>query len=209
SFEFSAGGQRLVVNCGASPVIQEKWDGALRATAAHSTVTLADTTMANVLSPGLARDLIGPRMSGGPTKVETFRQETLQGWSVDASHDGYLTGFGIVHERRITLGPRGEQLTGSDRLVPKARSRRGDVPFAVRFHIHPDVRMSPSQGGDILLKLPNGDGWRFRAGGGSVALEESVYLGGDAIRRTEQLVISGAVRNEPVEIAWLFEHIGA
>ncbi len=209
SFEFSAGAQRLVVNCGATPTNQAKWDGALRATAAHSTVTLADTTMANVLSPGMARDLIGARMSGGPTKVETFRQETANGWSVDANHDGYLSNFGIMHERRITLGPRGESLTGLDRLVPKTRNRRGDIPFTARFHIHPDVRMSPSQGGDILLKLPNGDGWRFRAGGGSVALEESIYLGGDTIRRTEQLVISGAVRDDPVEIAWLFEHIGA
>jgi len=209
SFEFSAGAQRLVVNCGATPTNQAKWDGALRATAAHSTVTLADTTMANVLSPGMARDLIGARMSGGPTKVETFRQETANGWSVDANHDGYLSNFGIMHERRITLGPRGESLAGLDRLVPKTRNRRGDIPFTARFHIHPDVRMSPSQGGDILLKLPNGDGWRFRAGGGSVALEESIYLGGDTIRRTEQLVISGAVRDDPVEIAWLFEHIGA
>jgi uncharacterized heparinase superfamily protein len=209
SFEFSAGTQRLVVNCGASPANQAKWDGALRATAAHSTVTLADTTMATVLSPGMARDLIGARMSGGPTKVETFRQETPHGWSVDASHDGYLSAFGIMHERRIALGSRGDSLTGSDRLVPRTRSRHRDVPFAARFHIHPDVRMSPSQGGDILLKLPNGEGWRFRAGGGSVALEESVYLGGETIRRTEQLVISGVVRDEPVEIAWLFEHIGA
>ncbi len=209
SFEFGAGTQRLVVNCGTAPPNSAKWDGALRVTAAHSTITLADTSMAAVLPPGLVRDLVGPRMSGGPTKVETFRQETAQGWSVEASHDGYLHDFGIVHERSLTLAPQGLRLTGGDRLVPKVRSRRGEVPFAARFHIHPDVRVSTAQGGDILLKLPNGEGWRFRSGGGVVAVEESVYLGGETVRRSEQLVITGAVRDEPAEIAWVFEQIGA
>ena len=35
------------------------------------------------------------------------------------------------------------------------------------------------EGGGILLKLPSGEGWRFRAGGGAAGLEESVYLGGE------------------------------
>ena len=38
--------------------------------------------------------------------------------------------------------------------------------------------------------------------------QESIYLGTDAVRRTEQLVISSAVRDSPAEIAWAFEHIG-
>jgi len=83
----------------------------------------------------------------------------------------------------------------------------GGVSFAIRFHIHPDVRMSASQGGDILLKLPNGEGWRFRAQT-SIATEESVYLGTETLRRTEQLVLSGAVKDTPVEIGWMFEQIG-
>jgi uncharacterized heparinase superfamily protein len=207
SFEFSAGAQRLVVNCGSAG--SEQWNGVLRATAAHSTIALADTSMAAVLSPGLARNLIGARMFDGPTKVETFRQETANGWSVDAKHDGYVDSFGIVHERRIWLAPRGESLTGSDRLVPSGRGKRGETPFAVRFHIHPDVRVSPSQGGDILLKLPGGEGWRFRAGGGVSTVEESIYLGGETTRRAEQLVVAGGVGDEPVEIAWAFEQIGA
>ena len=133
---------------------------------------------------------------------------TANGWSVDANHDGYADSFGIVHERRIRLAPRGESLTGSDRLVPSGRGKRGETPFAVRFHIHPDVRVSPSQGGDILLKLPGGEGWRFRVGGGVPTVEESIYVGGETNRRAEQLVVAGSVRDEPVEIAWTFEQIG-
>ena len=203
AFEFSSGQHRLIVNCGT--MRQDRWDTALRATAAHSTITLADTSMAAVLSAGFARDMIGARLLGGPTHIDTQRRETANGWCVEASHDGYLHDFGIVHERRLTLSPRGDMLTGVDTLIPKGKAR-GQVPYAARFHIHPDVRVSPSQGGGVLLKLPGGEGWRFRTSG-TVTIEESIYLGGDTARRADQLVISGNVGNEPVEIGWVFEQM--
>ena len=81
------------------------------------------------------------------------------------------------------------------------------MPYAVRFHIHPDVRMSRAQSGDVILKLPNGEGWRFRTGA-PLTVEESIYLGGDTARRSEQLVLAGSVKDAPVEIAWIFEQIG-
>jgi len=195
SFEFSSGNQRVVVNCGAAPD-EAKWGASLRATAAHSTVTLADRSMATVMSGGMA-DLLGPRLLGGPQTIETNRQETASGWTVSAAHDGYLAPFGIAHERRLTLSPNGTMLSGEDRLVRRAPRRgRESTAFAVRFHIHPDVRVSPSQGGGAILKLASGEGWRFQASGGELAIEESIYLGGDVARRTDQLVIAGVMRNE-------------
>jgi len=208
ALELSSGHHRIVVNCGAAGSTHPRWESALRATAAHSTVSLSDVSMAAILSPGIGRDLLGPVLLGGPADIETHRVETPQGWSVEASHDGYLNQFGLRHERQVTVSQQGLAVTGSDRLLPKSSRARPPIPFAIRFHIHPDVRVSPSQGGGILLKLPNGEGWRFRTGA-QLAVEESVYLGGDAVRRTEQLVISGEVRDQPVEAAWIFEQIGA
>lgn len=208
SFEFSAGVQRIVVNCGTERASPVAWDGALRATAAHSTVTLADTSMAKVLGSGMARDLLGPLLFEGPAQVDSSRQELPQGCRVSASHDGYMRSFGIGHERSVCLSPRGNVLTGVDRLSPVSSERRpaSAVPYAVRFHIHPDVRVSPSQGSGFILKLANGDGWRFRSSE-NVTIEESVYLGQGVLRRTEQFVIAGAVKNVPVEIGWEFEQI--
>src|SRR5262249_35643416 len=152
---------------------------------------------AQVLPAGLARDLLGARLTGGPSHDASQRAETAQGWTVEAAHDAWIASFGVGHERRITLSPDGLALTGADRLVPvPERAGTGRLPFAVRFHIHPDVRVSPLEGGAILLKLPNGDGWRFRAGA-EVAVEESVYLGGGAVRRGEQLVLTGEVGGNP------------
>jgi uncharacterized heparinase superfamily protein len=208
AFELSAGTHRIVVNCGAAhDVRRSTWDTALRATAAHSTLTLADTSTGVMLRAGLARDFLGPRLLGGVSEVDTRRVETPQGWMVEASHDGYIEPFGVRHERQVTLTPQGTALIGSDRLLPKAKTRGVGLDFAIRFHIHPEVRVSLSQGGDVLLKLPNREGWRFRANAPAV-VEESVYLGGDTLRRSEQLVLSGTVADTPVDVAWIFEQIG-
>ena len=205
-FEFSTGNQRVVVNCGASND-ERRWGGILRATAAHSTITLADRSMARILTGSLAA-LLGPRLLGGPQSIETDRVESASGWTVNAAHDGYLDLFGVIHERRVTMSPNGKLISGLDRLVRKRRSAE-PTPFAARFHIHPDIRVSTSQGGGALLKLASGEGWRFQSSGGELTIDKSVYLANETMRRTEQLVIGGVIRNEPVEVGWVFERIGA
>ena len=209
AFELSSGNDRIVVNCGAGGLTHQTWNWALRATAAHSTLILADTSSAQILPAGLPRELLGPRLTGGPREPLSRRVETAQGWTVEAMHDAYVPAFGVRHERQITMSPQGLMVTGRDRLVPVEGAAMGPRSFAVRFHVHPDVRVSRLDGGGILLKLPGGEGWRFRAGGGVLDVEESVYLGGHVVRRAEQLVISGTMKDSPAEIAWVFEHIVA
>jgi len=206
SFEFSTGNQRLVVNCGISHD-QPHWNTALRATAAHSTITLADRSMATVMSGRLA-NLLGPRLMGGPQRIQNNRQETGQGWAVEASHDGYLREFGVLHQRRLVLSPNGRLISGDDHLTRIGAPRgRQAIPFAARFHIHPDVRVSANQGGGALLKLASGEGWRFQCAGAQVSIEESVYLSNETMRRCHQLVVSGAMRHEPVTLQWVLERI--
>ncbi len=205
AFEMSSAAQRIVVNCGAAPG-QKAWRDVLRATAAHSTVTLADLSTAFLIQSELARRLIGPRLLDGPQKIDTNRMQTPQGWSITGSHDAYVPQFGFAIERMLSLSPQGMVLTGRDRLTPVAKGRRGSLPFAIRFHIHPDVRVSHSQGGGILFKLANGEGWRFRASS-QVSVEESVYLGTGQVRKAEQLVLTGTVRDVEVQVDWLFEQI--
>lgn len=209
ALELSSGAHRLVVNCGTGGLAHQAWNSALRATAAHSTLTLADTSSAAILPAGMVRDLLGPRLTGGPREAVSRRVETAQGWSVEAMHDGWLDGFGVRHERKITMSPQGLSVTGSDHLVPAGAAFRPGLAFAARFHIHPDVRVSRLEGGGVLLKLPGGEGWRFRAGGGALEIEESIYLGAGMVRRAEQLVISGTMKDGPAEIAWVFEQVGS
>ena len=202
SFELSAEDERIIVNCGASLLKGVEWEQAMRATAAHSTVTIADTSSAHIVNGRWALRLLGARLIEGPTRVEAKRNETEDGILIDASHDGYAKPFGLVHERRLFLAHDGTDVRGEDRLVPRdagIAARR----FAVRFHLHPTVKVTRSADGTgALLTLPSGATWRFRA---DAALEvaDGVYLGtGDAIRKSHQLVISGVSGAEATTIKW-------
>ncbi len=216
SFEMSVSRHRLIVNCGSTALRGSDWQTASRATAAHSTLTLADKSSATILKRPWAKALLGPRLAEGPITVTCQRDENEQGIWLGSRHDGYCRRFGLYHERRLYLDREGGDLRGEDSLVPVRRHKAGRrtagsvVPFTIRFHLHPDVRASQSrEPSRILLLLPNGDGWQFRTNGRSVSLEESVYLGrGGTARRTRQIVISGtATRGETSTIKWAIHRL--
>jgi len=195
AFEFSCGIHRLIVNCGAAHARGDAWRRVARASAAHSTLTLADQSPARLLERQTLIDLVGPRYEAGPHNVKSSTGEGAQGAWLWMSHDGYLDQFGLIHERRLFLDAAGRDLRGEDRLAadPRAKAPDDATPFAIRFHLHPDVRASLARDGrSVLMLLPNGDGWRMRCAGGTVSLEESIYLGRtDTVRKAEQIVITG------------------
>lgn len=179
SFEFSVGRERLVVNCGTHAEGEADWADALRATAAHSTLVVDDVNSADLLPGGG----LGRR----PADVSAGRREFDGSLLIEASHDGYRKPFGLIHRRAIFLAADGDDLRGEDELTGA-----GGRIFAVRFHLHPRLRASLlAEGAGVLLRTAAGSGWRFRAEGGAIALDDSVYLGDGAPRRTRQIVVSG------------------
>ncbi len=197
SFEMSVGRQRMIVNCGAYSGASEDWRYAQRATAAHSTVAIDDRNSAGVL-PG---DLIAAR----PRVVEADRHEDEGNLWLDAAIDSYGGIPGLAHRRRLYLSASGSNLRGEDSISSRRQHR-----FAARFHLHPSVSASMAQNeASVLLRLRDGEGWRFRAEGGVVGLQESVYLGFHRRpRRTQQIVITGAVSNGAATIKWAFSRLG-
>ncbi|MEX2642348.1 MAG: heparinase II/III family protein [Acetobacterales bacterium] len=196
SFEMSVGKQRLIVNCGAMLGESADWRRALGATAAHSTVTVGDRNLAEILEEG--------GIGRGPAKVACSRDEEGGNIWIDASHDGYDETLGIMHRRRIYLASGGAELRGEDVLVGAA-----GVPFVCRFHMHPTVQASMVEGGQAaLLKLPNGEGWQFRVSGGRLALDESVYVGdGTTPKRTMQALVAGDTDGEETVVKWRFRKL--
>ena len=195
AFELSIGRERLIVNCGAAPGAGPEWREACRATAAHSTLVIAETSSADLRPEGL-----GPRR---PDQVEVSRQEAGSAHWLHASHDGWRIPFGAIHRRRIYIAESGEDIRGED-----AVESQEPQPFVVRFHLHPGVEASLQQDGEaVLLRLPSGSGWRLRADGARVSLEESVYLGGAEPRQTEQVVLTGH-QDGPQQVRWAITRVG-
>ncbi|MGQ9366550.1 heparinase II/III family protein [Azospirillum sp. ST 5-10] len=196
SLEVSVGKERLIVNCGSHSAQAGPWRAALAATAAHSTVTMAETNSAEVLEAGG----LGRR----PGHVGCERQESDGAVLVVATHNGYARAFGYLHRRRVYLAENGEDLRGEDTLEPVLGAEPAPQAFVARFHLHPAVTVEAvSDGAAVLLRLPSGTGWRLRATGGLLETSESVYLGaGDEPRRTTQVTITGHADSRGATVKW-------
>jgi len=191
AFEMSVGRERMIVNCGSH--LHPDWQAAGRSTAAHSTLTLADTNAVELEEPGG----IGKRRC----TVACMRNEDDGNIWIESAHDGYAP-FGVVHGRRLYLSANGG-LKGEDSLSWQGASRQKGHAFQVRFHLHPGVQTSLVRDGEaVLLRLPKGGGFRFHAGGARLGVEESVYLGSGDVRRAEQIVLSGDLGPDGSVVKW-------
>ena len=203
AFELSDGAQRLVVNCGGpGPVptdLPEELVQGLRTTAAHSTLVLSDTNSTNIISNG--------SLGKGVEDVTIDRTEDNDASRLEASHDGYVRTFGMIHKRSLMLGNDGKELRGADQLMPKGRRKiRESAPYAVRFHLAPGVEATiTADGMGAILRSKSAPPWNFRCRGGNLALEESLWIDGRGEpRRTNQLVIVGEVSALGGDIGWTF-----
>ncbi len=208
SFELSAKQNRIVVNCGLPVTSRESWRQVARATAAHSTATLNDTSSCRFIESGpIKRMLSGTPMIGGPREVAVTREEQANGVVLRASHDGYADIFNVTHQRVLLLSSDGQRLDGEDLFTPAKGETvpAGRDQFAVRFHLHPAVRANRlADGHSAMLLMPNKEVWNFNAYEDRVDVEESVYLAGpDGPRRTVQLVIYGRAR-KVMRVQWTF-----
>lgn len=201
AFELSDGGQRLVVNCGGPGPLPTELPGelvrGLRSTAAHSTLVLADTNSTNILADGT--------LGKGVEDVAIERSEDNDSSRLEASHDGYVRAFGLVHKRSLMLGNDGKEIRGADQLIARGRKKiRESLAYAARFHLAPGVEVTiTADGMGAILRSSGAPPWNFRCRGGSLATEESLWIDGRGQpRATMQLVIVGEVSALGGEIGW-------
>ena len=201
ALELSDGAQRLIVNCGGpGPVPTDLPDDlvqGLRTTAAHSTLVLDDHNSTAILPDG--------SLGKGVTDVVIERSEDNDCSRLEAAHDGYVKGFGLIHQRRISLGNDGKEVRGEDRLQPRGRRKiREAAPYAIRFHLAPGVEATiTADGMGAILRSPAAPPWNFRCRGAMLVLEESLTIDGHGRPvPTTQLVVVGEISGIGGEIAW-------
>ena len=155
--------------------------------------------------------------------------------SLSLRHDGYRDIFGLLIFRDFHLSSTGSCFFGQDRIVADFAYSRGlflsrlaNLRFAVRFHIHPSVRVFLLRNSrEAILKPDNRPGFRFQSLGSasgsasssasdatkssvSLSVSDSLYGGSGSLSATRQLVLSGEVRDsiltEDLVIPWRFQH---
>ncbi len=210
AFELSCGPERLIVNVGASRDLEPDGRAAARTTNAHSALILNDALSCRQEGRGRA----GVRFAG-PGVDDVRRSEDDDGITIQGRHDGYRTQYGLLHRRYLFLDHAARNLRGIDELIRPTRQKSPNsntpIPYAVRFHLHPDVRAGLIENQMIALETPTGLRWRFRTDAPHVALMESAYWGGRAAPQdTQQIVLSGHADpmghglGPPNRIRWAF-----
>jgi uncharacterized heparinase superfamily protein len=201
ALELSDGAQRLIVNCGgpglAPTTLPDELIDGLRTTAAHSTLTIDDSNSTSIQPDGA--------LGKGVDDVIIDRSEDNDSSRLEATHDGYVRGFGLLHKRSLALGNDGKELRGLDQLTPKGlRKIREAAPYAVRFHLDRGVEATlTADGMGAILRSAGAPPWNFRCRGANLAIEESIMIDGlGRPQSTTQLVIAGEVSHLGGEIAW-------
>jgi len=206
AFELSDGEQRLIVNCGGArglAAVPAELASGLRTTAAHSTLTLADSNSTAVHDDGT--------LGAGVRAVELDREELDSGSRIEASHDGYAKRFGFLHRRTLALSANGRELRGDDILLPAPRRRKAQgASFAIRFHLAPGVEATLTADGQAaLLRIDHGPLWQFRCRGGALTLEDSLWIDGSGRPvTTQQMVIGGEAIAGGAAVSWMFKRAG-
>jgi uncharacterized heparinase superfamily protein len=207
AFEFSDGPHRIIVNCGgaalAGALIPADLARGLRTTAAHSTLSLADQNSTAILADGT--------LGKGVTQVEIDRREADGSSRIELSHDGYVKRHGFTHRRLLILAGSGRELRGEDMLLPSGRKRRGDgLPFAIRFHLGPEVEPAMTADGQaVLLRLGGGALWQLRCAGATMRIDESLWVDSDGRPSpTYQIELSGTLPAGGASVGWLLRHVG-
>lgn len=209
SFEMSSGKYPVFINCGAPGPADQDWRAATRATASHNTLCLGGRSSSRLVLHDLLETIVGSPPIRFPDHVSARVQDLPDGGiSLKARHDGYRRRFGVIHRRQLTLDRNGGKIMGVDKLGPPRGQLRlsTDVPFAVHFHLHPEVACSSApKGGRTELALPSGERWAFSAKGAHVTIEDSFYCADlSGPRRALQIVLRGACYGES-EVTWELE----
>ncbi len=202
SFEMSCGRNRYVVNCGAPSYFQPRYGRLARTTAAHSTLTVDDTSSARVSNSSF----LGPVIIGGPETVEVERRDDEAGrQGFIAKHDGFAEQFGLIHERSIQLSAEGNVVSGRDRLAKSTRHTLAiakNTPATIRFHIHPKITLSRDLKNDIVLTASDGEFWTFYSPDIGADIEEDIFFADLAgPRRASQIVLSFYI-SQISDVSW-------
>lgn len=210
SFEMSSGAHRFIINCGIDPFGQQDFRFLGRLTAAHSTMTLNNTSSCHFQHGGRLDGVV----LDGPRTVRFKEVEEKNSRGFVASHDGYGRNFGLLHQRSMLLDSSGDILQGTDRFlgadgVSAPANPRDEA--AIRFHLHPDVRVRyrEHQTTPVLeLTQDGGDTWLFSADS-EISLEDSICFSSlEGPMRTRQIVLALRPAEQP-NVNWIFHRVGS
>jgi len=211
AFEMSSGRHNFIVNAGIDTFGAPDFRPLARATAAHSTATLNDTSSARFNNSTGVNALIGAPLVAGPKHAPCERQDGKDDQGFVAVHDGYVSRFGIYHERAMYLSHGGDELTGIDRFFlagGKVPRNNGRDFVAIRFHVHPEMNLFTDKEDRLVITANGTDSWTFSSSGVEPMVEDSIFFAGLSGPRKSRQIVLAFKASEIQEVRWHMTRTG-
>lgn len=209
SFELTHAGTVLIANRGMPGPAARRLRWEARQTASHSTLVLDEQSSGRFVRHKTLERLIGAPGLGGPANVTVQMPAAGDSAIIEATHDGYLGRYGLIHERRLEMSADGRRLIGLDRLRPHRGTLRlaRDLPFAVHFHVPVGVPIEADGNGGVSICPESAPSWRLTASDCRLSVETATdYAQSHGPSPARQVVLRGTCPGE-AEIRWCLERL--
>ena len=208
SFEFISNKQKVICNLGYGKYLSSKLSSISRATAAHSTLYINDTSSCTFQKNQIINKIYGNSLIHKHRIIKKNYTEDKDFYLISATHNGYEKKFGYIHTRSIRISKNEDKIFGYDELN-KTKKNSSLLNYSVRFHVYPDTKVVKTiAGNSVLISLPNGEGWSLLSETNNFQIEKNIFLGNKkGIINNESISMSEELIKENFTIKWIIERV--
>tara|TARA_Y100000591_G_scaffold288402_1_gene272616 strand:- start:7369 stop:8979 length:1611 start_codon:yes stop_codon:yes gene_type:complete len=201
SFEIISNGKKLISNCGYYRKINTKLNQISKSSATQSTLIVDDSSSCKFTK--IHNHLIVKKGLKILKKSSIFEKNY---WKINASHDGYLKKYNLIHEREIEFFPEKMIFSGTDRIIKKKTNN--NYKFDIRFHVEPSIKLMKTQDKKTILIELIDEGWKFTCQNYDINIDNGLYFGNkNSYIENQNIFISGVSYNQIDDIKWEIKKI--
>ena len=201
SFEIISRGKKLISNCGYYPSKNIKLNQISKSSAAHSTLTVDDTSSCKFIKTG--KTWVVKKGIKVQKNNIIFEKDY---WKINISHDGYLKKYNAIHERQIEFYPENTSFIGLDKIIKKKLNH--NYKFDIRFHVVPKTKLMKTQDNKTILIELEDQGWRFTCENYDINIDNGLYFGNkNSYTENQNIFITGISHNKVENIKWEIKKI--
>ena len=197
SFEIISYGKKLICNSGYFQNSQHKLNEISKSSAAHSTLILDDRSSCKFIKATNCSS----KIAHGLKIIKKNIVYEKNYWKINASHDGYLKQYGIIHDREIEFYPEQMKFIGHDKILYKNKYK--NLKFEIRFHLEPNIKVMKTKDNKSILIDLDGEGWKFNSDNYQINIDNSIYFGKkNSFLDNQNIFISGMTNSTNQTIKW-------
>ena len=202
SFEFISNNSKIICNSGYFQNYKHQLNLISKSTACHSSLNINNSSSISFSKQSSGINKINSSLKIFNKKI-TYNNNY---WAFEASHNGYVKKFGVIHHRKIEFFHDISKLSGTDMIEKKNNFKPSN--FEIRFHLDPEAKVMKTQDGkSIYIGLKN-EGWKFTSLNNKISFETGLYFGNkNKFIENQNILISGKILEKEILINWDIERI--